>query len=75
MANEKPMDVSIHPRVVKSSQNQIGRTVHDKVNTSKKPNADGIRAKIERMTAHMQRHPGDGTTSSHIRKLKDRIGA
>ena len=66
---EKKIEYSIHPRVVKSVQ------VHEKVNTSKRANPDIIRKKIESMGEHMGRHPKDGSTSSHISKLQTKLNA
>ena len=57
----------IHPRV------SNGRTVHDKVNTMRGPNKEVTRRKIAAITAHLDLHPRDGHSQSHLSALKGRL--
>lgn len=55
---------SIHPRVV------AGRTVHRKVNTTKRRNPATVARVIAAISAHVERHPRDGMSQSRLAKLR-----
>ena len=74
MAEKEKPDMSIHPRVVKTG-NSVGRTVHEKVNTSKKPSRGTLERKLAAMAKHMEVHKSDGATSGHMRKVQDRLNS
>lgn len=57
---------SIHPRV------KNGRTVHEKVNTSKSSTGAARDRAIAGLMGHLERHPNDAQSAGHLDKLNKR---